>query len=158
MAPLPHSHPSLEHLDSLVRRNASFNGHWRDGATPEGYILESWSEGFMVGALMIMACITVANMRKGVILHKLILLEVRGHHPLCLVPPPRADQLSFSLQCHMERSVSWISMGMDGIYHPPQHCSTAHGSFTISSPGSKSDLSSSDGAPFSHQKQDPKCR
>jgi hypothetical protein len=30
----------------------------------------------MVGALMIMACVTVANMRKGVLLHKLILCEV----------------------------------------------------------------------------------
>jgi hypothetical protein len=30
----------------------------------------------MFGALLIMACITVANMRHGVILHKLILLEV----------------------------------------------------------------------------------
>ena len=34
------------------------------------------SEGFMVGALIIMACITVANMRRKVLLHKLILLEV----------------------------------------------------------------------------------
>jgi hypothetical protein len=30
----------------------------------------------MVGALMIMSCVTVANMRRGVLLHKLILLEV----------------------------------------------------------------------------------
>ena len=81
MAPLQHLNLNLEHLHSLVRRNASFDGHWRDGATPEGYILESWSEGFMAGALIIMACITVANMRKGVILHKLILLEVCCHRP-----------------------------------------------------------------------------
>jgi F420-0:gamma-glutamyl ligase-like protein len=33
--------------------------------------------GFLFGALLIMACITVANMRRGVLLHKLILLEVR---------------------------------------------------------------------------------
>lgn len=53
-------------------------GDWRDEDTqPETYIIESWGEGFMVGALLIMACITVANMRKGVLLHKLILLEVR---------------------------------------------------------------------------------
>ena len=30
----------------------------------------------MVGALLIMAGITVSNMRRGVLLHKLILLEV----------------------------------------------------------------------------------
>lgn len=38
--------------------------------------LESWSQGFMVGALIIMTAITVANMRSGVLLHKLILIEV----------------------------------------------------------------------------------
>ncbi len=51
-------------------------GDWRRNATPLAFITEGWSEGFMLGALIIMACITVANMRKGVLLHKLILLEV----------------------------------------------------------------------------------
>ena len=32
--------------------------------------LEAWSLGYLVGALIIMMCITVANMRKGVLLHK----------------------------------------------------------------------------------------
>ncbi|KAF2491524.1 hypothetical protein BU16DRAFT_468760 [Lophium mytilinum] len=40
---------------------------------PDGLVLEAWSQGYMVGSLIIMACITIANMRKGVILHKLIL-------------------------------------------------------------------------------------
>ena len=39
-------------------------------------VLEAWSQGFMVGALVIMCGITLANMRKGVLLHKLILVEV----------------------------------------------------------------------------------
>jgi len=39
--------------------------------------LEAWSQGFMVGALIIMCGITLANMRRGVLLHKLILIEVR---------------------------------------------------------------------------------
>ncbi|KAK7538394.1 uncharacterized protein J3D65DRAFT_551628, partial [Phyllosticta citribraziliensis] len=43
---------------------------------PDGLILEAWAQGFMVGALIVMSCITVANMRKGVILHKLILTEL----------------------------------------------------------------------------------
>ncbi|KAH6847504.1 hypothetical protein B0I37DRAFT_375212 [Chaetomium sp. MPI-CAGE-AT-0009] len=38
--------------------------------------LEAWSEGFMVGALIIMCGITLANMRRGVLLHKLILIEL----------------------------------------------------------------------------------
>jgi len=45
---------------------------------PESLILEAWSQGFMVGALIVMLAITIANLRKGVLLHKLILLEVRN--------------------------------------------------------------------------------
>ncbi|KIW15312.1 hypothetical protein PV08_05357 [Exophiala spinifera] len=39
--------------------------------------LEAWSQGMMVGSLVTMAMITAANMRAGVLLHKLVLLEVR---------------------------------------------------------------------------------
>lgn len=48
-----------------------------------GLILEAWAQGFMVGALIIMSCITLANMRRGVLLHKLILIEVSSdrHRP-----------------------------------------------------------------------------
>ena len=52
------------------------NGNWRTSASDEDFIVEGWAEGFMVGALVIMACITIANMRRGVLLHKLILVEV----------------------------------------------------------------------------------
>lgn len=51
-------------------------GNWRDVDNVEAYIVEGWGEGFMFGALLIMAIITVANMRRGVLLHKMILLEV----------------------------------------------------------------------------------
>jgi hypothetical protein len=44
---------------------------------PGGAIIEAWAQGFMVGALIIMACVTFSNMRRGVLLHKLILVEVR---------------------------------------------------------------------------------
>ena len=60
----------------LVRRT-DFNGSWRKDITPSALTLESWGQGFMAGALIIMACTTVANMKIGVLLHKLILLEVR---------------------------------------------------------------------------------
>lgn len=43
---------------------------------PAALVLEAWAEGYMVGSLIIMSCITLANMRRGVLLHKLILLEV----------------------------------------------------------------------------------
>jgi hypothetical protein len=46
---------------------------------PEKVILEAWSQGFMIGALVIMCGITLANLRRKVLLHKLILIEVREH-------------------------------------------------------------------------------
>jgi len=46
-----------------------------------GLTLEAWAQGFCVGALIIMAGITVSNMRRGVLLHKLILIEVRIQTP-----------------------------------------------------------------------------
>lgn len=49
--------------------------NWRSAASDEDLILESWSQGFVVGALMLMGFITIANMRRNVLLHKLILLE-----------------------------------------------------------------------------------
>ncbi|KAK3986025.1 hypothetical protein QBC44DRAFT_297936 [Cladorrhinum sp. PSN332] len=45
-------------------------------SVPVRLTLEAWSQGFMVGALIIMCGITLANMRRGVLLHKLILLEL----------------------------------------------------------------------------------
>lgn len=48
---------------------------WRSVASDEDFVIESWSEGFIVGSLIIMACLTVVNMRRGVLLHKLILAE-----------------------------------------------------------------------------------
>lgn len=43
---------------------------------PDGLVLESWSQGVIVGSLVAMAAIAASNMRRGVLLHKLIFLEV----------------------------------------------------------------------------------
>lgn len=48
---------------------------------PDNSPLEAWSQGFMLGALLIMCGITLANMRRGVLLHKLILVEVQRNQP-----------------------------------------------------------------------------
>jgi hypothetical protein len=48
---------------------------------PDGLVLEAWGQGLMVGALVVMSAITVANMRKRVLLHKLILAEVKAPRP-----------------------------------------------------------------------------
>jgi hypothetical protein len=70
MAPVPLYHDAVTLYRRLVTKPS----------IPNELILEAWGQGFMVGALIIMMCITLANMRRGVLLHKLILLEVR-----CLV-------------------------------------------------------------------------
>ena len=60
---------------SLWRR--TLDNDWRQPDTPqEVIVVESWSEGVMLGSLMIMAGITLANMRRRIWLHKLIFLEV----------------------------------------------------------------------------------
>lgn len=41
-------------------------------------ILEAWGEGFNLGALIILILLLFCNYRVGVLLHKLILLEVRN--------------------------------------------------------------------------------
>ncbi|CAK3836217.1 hypothetical protein DOTSEDRAFT_72605 [Lecanosticta acicola] len=41
-----------------------------------GLTIEAWAEGYMVGSLIIMACLAVANMRRKVLLHKLIVMEL----------------------------------------------------------------------------------
>lgn len=43
---------------------------------PDGLILEAWAQGYMVGSIVIMIFITLCNIRRGVLLHKLILLEL----------------------------------------------------------------------------------
>jgi hypothetical protein len=60
------------------RRDRLTYGNWRDVHNTESYIVEGWGEGFMFGALLMMVIITVVNMRRGILLHKVILLEVSG--------------------------------------------------------------------------------
>lgn len=43
---------------------------------PDGLVVEAWGQGMMVGSLLVMAAITVSNMKKHILLHKLILAEV----------------------------------------------------------------------------------
>lgn len=69
---------------------------------PDGLILEAWAQGYMVGALTIMISITMCNIRRGVLLHKLILLEVCTSHPLSLV----FETLLTILPAYL-RAISW---------------------------------------------------
>ena len=47
---------------------ARMTNDWRATATTEDLIVEGWGQGFVVGALIIMTCITVSNMRRGILL------------------------------------------------------------------------------------------
>lgn len=73
MSPLPLQDPE---------RAGGGLGEWTKGqivskpSDPNALILEAWAQGYLVGSLIIMAFITLANMRRGVLLHKLILLEL----------------------------------------------------------------------------------
>lgn len=59
-------------LHPLVKR---FEGSWKHDLPIDGFVLESWSQGFLVGALIMMMGVTIANMAR-ILLHKLILVEV----------------------------------------------------------------------------------
>lgn len=37
---------------------------------PNELVLEAWAQGLLVGSLVILSFITLANMRRGVLLHK----------------------------------------------------------------------------------------
>ncbi|KAL4952026.1 hypothetical protein BDW69DRAFT_168656 [Aspergillus filifer] len=63
--------PDTLRVGALLRRTAQ-----RPDDDHAALILESWSQGLMTGSLAIMVAITYANMRPGVLLHKLILLEL----------------------------------------------------------------------------------
>ena len=71
MSPLPYFDNGF---DSLIKR--SNTDKVEKPTDPAALTLEAWAEGYMVGSLIIMSCITLANMRRGVLLHKLILLEL----------------------------------------------------------------------------------
>lgn len=43
---------------------------------PGELILEAWAMGYLVGSLVIMGFITLANMRRGVLLHKVSCLNL----------------------------------------------------------------------------------
>ncbi|KAL6707031.1 hypothetical protein ACN47E_004783 [Coniothyrium glycines] len=52
---------------------------------PEQLVLEAWAQGFMFGALMIMSFITLANMRRGVLLHKVCIPLQSTHRSLTVL-------------------------------------------------------------------------
>ncbi|KAJ5168834.1 uncharacterized protein N7482_004428 [Penicillium canariense] len=57
----------------------------------DGLVLEAWGQGLMIGSLLIMAAITISNMKKHILLHKLILAELilaMGHGTFIFLHEP----------------------------------------------------------------------
>ncbi|KAF2179083.1 hypothetical protein K469DRAFT_597677 [Zopfia rhizophila CBS 207.26] len=102
---------------------------------PDGLILEAWSQGYLVGSLIIMSFITVSNMRRGVMLHKLLLGIWQGfwlffHSPIhAWWLSVGAIFLNMSWSLHnviawmkikpfLSRPVSWIFIGTVVLVQP----------------------------------------
>lgn len=81
--------------EALLRRTTTMDV--TKPTDPSGLTLEAWAEGYMLGSLIILSCITLANMRRGVLLHKLILLEVSWFNiVVTLAREPMADLFTSS--------------------------------------------------------------
>ncbi|MCJ1475855.1 hypothetical protein MMC13_004519 [Lambiella insularis] len=119
MAPLVHHDPLVYHqLADLVARNVTAEPT-RSSLSIDGDILEAWAEGFYVGSLIILVLIVLCNIRSGILLHKLILLEMflaiwHGTFIFCQDPvfgwylSSTATLLFFSYQLH--NVISWIKI------------------------------------------------
>lgn len=75
---------------------------------PDALILEAWGQGLMVGSLVVMAAITMANMKSHILLHKLIFAEVGGSeiHPRIFLNSPEL-LLMFRLVVACPRNGPW---------------------------------------------------
>ncbi|KAJ4295258.1 hypothetical protein N0V90_007269 [Kalmusia sp. IMI 367209] len=91
----------------------------RESLTTEGGFLEAWAQGYNVGSLIILILIVFCNYRSGILLHKLILLELvlaLWHGTFIFVEDPAygwylsstAALLFISYQLH--NVVSWLKI------------------------------------------------
>jgi len=87
-----------------------------------GLTVEAWSQGYMVGSLIIMAGITVANMRRKVLLHKLILIEVSPGSDVVqkahLTNQARLRHVSWHFHLSKSASLRMVSFSLSYL---PQH-------------------------------------
>lgn len=69
MSPLSSAMVRRTVVESPISRNASAVLDFESWDAIE-LILEAWAQGLLVGSLVILIAITLANMRRGVLLHK----------------------------------------------------------------------------------------
>lgn len=106
-------------------------------ASPAKLTLEAWSQGCMIGALIIMIGITLANMRRGVLLHKLILIEVSISVTTALIYNNNhlTHFVSSFWQYQMAFLPSLILRSGDGIFPRLRFSSLFRGTYITLSPG-----------------------
>ncbi|KAI9807259.1 MAG: hypothetical protein M1833_000002 [Piccolia ochrophora] len=112
--------PTNSLITLLVKRQDApppQNPRARDLTPLDGNILEAWSQGLMVGGLLILVMITVANMRRHVLLHKLILLELfmaMGHGTFIFAHDPfygkylSGTAVFLYLSLYLHNIIGWI--------------------------------------------------
>lgn len=77
MAPFSVGHP----WNRPLKRDVLYT-HGRGAMSLDSVILEGWSQGVLLGGLLVLILFTIANMRRSVWLHRLILLEVGRSYAL----------------------------------------------------------------------------
>ncbi|EEH36502.2 hypothetical protein PAAG_06920 [Paracoccidioides lutzii Pb01] len=112
--------PLTRRTDDLIRHD-----------NQDALVLEGWAQGYMVGTLVFMAAITVANMRRRVLLHKLILAELilgMGHGTWLFVHKPvygwylSVTAVSLNISWSLHNVIAWmknrpfLSKGMSRFY------------------------------------------
>jgi hypothetical protein len=85
--------------------------------TSGGLVLEAWGQGLMVGSLLVMAAITISNMRKKVLLHKLILAELllaTGHGTFIFLHEPTygwylsVTAIGLNISWSLHNVIAWL--------------------------------------------------
>jgi len=85
--------------------------------TSNGLVIEAWGEGLMVGSLLVMAAITISNMRKNVLLHKLILAELllaTGHGTFIFINEPiygwylSVTAIGLNISWSLHNVIAWL--------------------------------------------------
>lgn len=105
-----------------------------------GALIEAWAQGFNVGGLIILMLFVVCNYRRGVILHKLIILEVcivpagdmsTANSPIgrfcshsAMAPSSSFPTLSTIGKC-LSHCLESTMRGLTGSQVPQQHCASA---------------------------------
>ncbi|KAF9882563.1 hypothetical protein FE257_006978 [Aspergillus nanangensis] len=87
--------------------------------TNNALVIEAWGQGFMVGALVVMLAVALANLKKSVLLHKLIAFELFiaiGHGTFIFLHPPvygwylSVTVVGLALSYTFHNVVAWIKI------------------------------------------------